>query len=759
MKKKLLSLLIGAAVLTAALTGCTKDNTGSSSGTGAASLPSGTTTPSSSEEQTPEQTEGNTSVEQQPEQVVNTLWDYGQVAFGGGGFVTGVFSTCEEGVYYARTDVGGAYRWDNSEKKWKSLSYWVSDEDKGLLGIDGLAVDPNDASKLYLLAGTSYFSAGKTALLKSGDYGEHFEVIELTDMITVHGNGMGRGNGERIAIDPNNTDIIFAGGRTGGMIKSTDGGNTWETVDSFPINSTKNENGINIILFDPDSAKDGASQRIYAAVSRKQSDNIFVSEDGGATWNPMEGAIDTYMPQRIKLDNSGNLYVTYGSEEGPWNQHAGAVYRYNKDGTAEDISPSGTPFGDIVIDPNDNNRMVLVTTQTWVQQPNGAFGDTFYVTTDGGKTWKDIMPDMSMTTNGMSWIEDCAIHWCSSLSIDPFDSGKIMVTSGNGIFACDNIWDEKPEFYFNSYGIEELVPLDILSIEGLPLLVTAGDYDGFISEDISVPGKRFGDKIGTTESITVAAQNTNYWAKLGRSEEKQLLTYSTDGGKTWNHIENSPVSGTVYTGGTIAFNADGSRLLWSPEKAPVTYYTEDFGATWNECGGMAGGDYYLIGDPSNKDYVYALGMGVYRSADGGKNFEKVKGITAPAGDRICVDPHNEGTFYIPDTMSLYKVTDHGDTVETVSTVRGCDVMSLGKAKNDGDPLVMYILGFAEGYKNKGIYMSEDNGATWKLVNDDLHQFGGTANGGFIGGDMNVYGRCYMSTAGLGVAYCDLKDKG
>jgi len=57
-------------------------------------------------------------------EVVDTGWTYGQVAVGGGGFVTGVFSTCEEGVYYARTDVGGAYRWDNEKQAWKSLNYW-----------------------------------------------------------------------------------------------------------------------------------------------------------------------------------------------------------------------------------------------------------------------------------------------------------------------------------------------------------------------------------------------------------------------------------------------------------------------------------------------------------------------------------------------------------------------------------------------------------------------------------------------------------
>ena len=82
---------------------------------------------------------------------VNTGWTYGQVAVGGGGFVTGVFSTCEEGVFYARTDVGGAYRWDDSTKQWRSLNYWVSEDDVGLMGISAIAVDPSNAAKVYLM--------------------------------------------------------------------------------------------------------------------------------------------------------------------------------------------------------------------------------------------------------------------------------------------------------------------------------------------------------------------------------------------------------------------------------------------------------------------------------------------------------------------------------------------------------------------------------------------------------------------------------
>lgn len=678
-------------------------------------------------------------------------WTYGQVAMGGGGFVTGVFSTCEENVYYARTDVGGAYRWDEAEGQWKSLNYWVSPEDVGLLGISAIAVDPENAAKLYVLAGTEYFSGGKTCVLISEDYGETFEVIDVSDLIRVHGNGMGRGNGERLAVDPKNKDIILAGGCASGIIRSTDGGKTWTQTD-FPVKGTVNGNGVNVIVFDPNT-----EGLVYAAASQT-SENLFVSKDSGATWSKLDWNPDQ-MPARIKIDSKGNLYVVCGDKEGPWNQSKGAVYKYDPtSGNAGNIAPGSTPFGDIVIDPTDESKMVLVTTQTWLQQPNGSFGDTFYVTTDGGATWTDKLSTMTMSTNDIPWIEDCAIHWCCSLAMNPFNTNEIMVTSGNGIFACDNIFDEAPAFYFNSNGIEETVPMDIVTLEDYPLVTATLDYDGFVHEDIFKHPMRHQDKIGSTTSITIAAQNRNYWAKVGGNESTQLLSISTDGGKTWSQVRRKPEKGKTFYNGTVAFNADGSRLIWIPENGFGGYYTEDLGDTWTPCEGIVGKGLYVIGDSVNPDYVYAYGTDkLYVSSDGGKTFSKKANDLFLMEDRLCITP-DEGCFYLPSGGGLYKTSDYGETLEKIDAVAQCNSVGIGKAKNEGDPYVIYIYGNTKENETIGIHMSEDGGATWTLITDEAHQFGGMGNGDMICGDLNVYGRCYMTTVGLGVVYCDKTEK-
>ncbi len=678
---------------------------------------------------------------------VNSDWKFGQVAMGGGGLVTGIFSTSEENLYYARTDVGGAYRWDNSEEHWVSLSYSISEADKGLLGIDGFAVDPNAPNKIYLLAGTEYYSSGKTAVMRSEDYGKTFETVEVTDMITVHGNGNGRQNGERIAVDPNDGNVIFAGGRKGGLIKSSDSGKTWAAVDSFPIKSTENGNGINGIVIDQLTGK------IYAAVSQKGTENIFVSDNSGESWSAAKGLPADYMPQRIKSDGAGNIYITYGASEGPSTEGGGGIYRINVNGSVQNISPAEKCFGDIVISADDSSRLVACTESVWSSQPNGSFGDEFYISEDSGKSWRCINGDMKMSNGGADWVTNYAMHWCGSMAIDPFDANTVMVTSGNGIFRCNNIWDDSPEFVFFVKGLEETVPLDCISIPNGELFTAIGDYDGFENINIAEYGRTHTERIGTTTSIAVAGLNTDIRVKVGGNESEQKLLYTENGGDSWTYITNKPNEKIPSYNGSVAVTADGKNIIWSTSGIGGSYYTADRGDTWEKIKGVQGG-YYVIADTVNPNYVYACGKdGLSVSSDCGKSFTATA-LSTEIG-RVSLSNGCEGTIYIPfRDNGLFVTEDHGQSFTKIASVKSCTAVGTGKGKDDSSPNVIYIWGQPDESSAEGIYMSEDSGASWERINDDLHQFGGLGNGNFIVGDNNIYGRCYISTVGLGLIYCD-----
>ena len=690
--------------------------------------------------------------------VADTGWKFSQVAMGGGGFVSGVFATKENGLYYARTDVGGAYRYNSETAKWQSISYDISEEDRGLLGISALAFAENEPNKVYLLAGTSYFSDGMTCLLISNDYGNSFERVDLTEMIKVHGNGMGRGNGERLAVDPKNSDIIYAGGNSGGMIKSTDGGKTFTALDMGTKTETSNGNGICSILIDPESGDDNGCTTIYAAISHTEEANLYKSTDGGATWSEIADAPQEIMVQRMKYNGARKIVITYANTEGPWNNNrsTGGIRVLDMEtDTMTDISPASMGYGDVVIDPENPDRMVACTENIYMAQPNGAFGDEFYLTTNGGAEWTKLNDIMKLTDGGVKWLATTSMHWCSSMCIDPNNTNKIMVVSGNGIFSCDNIWDETPEFYFFAKGIEETVPYELVSIPGGKLVTVCGDYDGFIQDSADEYGMVMNSTAGSMTSLAVAAQANNIWVKCGGNDQTNGFWYTEDSGETWINVKNSPLDGgSIAYEGAVGVSADGKTFYWAPGNGTFVYYTTDKGETWNQSKGGTSTK-KITADPVNPDYIYAASASsFYYSTDGGKTFKENIELAVFTEARPIVEPGVEGKVYMP-AMGLQVSTDNGQTFTRLDSVSYCGALGLGKGKTDDSPYVIYMWGKPAGEEEIGLYWSEDEGKTWSRINDSKHQFGGPGNGYFVYGDMNVYGRVYMSTVGLGVVYGDL----
>ncbi|HYH02906.1 MAG TPA: xyloglucanase, partial [Bacillota bacterium] len=61
------------------------------------------------------------------------------VTGGGGGYVPGIiFNTKEKDLIYARTDMGGAYRWEPSTGTWTQLLGWVGFDDWNWTGCESI---------------------------------------------------------------------------------------------------------------------------------------------------------------------------------------------------------------------------------------------------------------------------------------------------------------------------------------------------------------------------------------------------------------------------------------------------------------------------------------------------------------------------------------------------------------------------------------------------------------------------------------------
>ncbi|NLR68819.1 T9SS type A sorting domain-containing protein [Chitinophaga varians] len=678
------------------------------------------------------------------------------VAIGGGGFVSAIIpSKTEQNLVYARTDVGGAYRWNASTSSWVPLLDWVSDNEVGFLGVESLAIDPQKPNRVYMLVGISYFNNGRTAILRSDDYGNTFTQTDVSSQFKAHGNGMGRQAGEKLVVDPNNSNILYCGTRWNGLFRSTDAGATWSRLSSLDVTTTPNENGISFVVLDGSSAAGGATQRIIVGVSRSGSTNLYRSDNGGQSFAAVSGATTSFMPHRAVLSGNGNLYLTYGNGAGPsghWSlpepMDNGQIWKYNiSTGAWTNITPSGfnKAFGGISVDPGNPNRIVASTINTYMNQ-NGAWGDRMFLSTNGGASWVDVVDrGFSLDPDGITWVSGHAIHWAGSIEFDPFNTERVWVTSGNGIFRNDNI-SSSGTWRFAVKGLEETVPLGLESIPNGPALSVIGDYDGFRhSTNLSQYAPIHNPQMGTTSGLAVAAQNTNKIVRVGNA-----MYYSNNMGVTWT--QNS-MNGSH---GQVALSANGNTVLHSPKESSVTYRSTNNGASWAAVSGLSFNEARPVGDPvnSNKFYAYNPGNGaVMVSTNGGSSFSQAGSVAGGGSKIIRLAPGMEGHVWIAlNNGGLVRSTNSAQSFSTISGVSNCGAVGFGVAAPGTNYPAIYIWGTINNVR--GVYRSTDQGASWVRVNDDAHEYGGPGNGQFVQGDMNVFGRVYMSTAGRGIVYGD-----
>ncbi|MGA2443151.1 MAG: hypothetical protein ABSH08_19535 [Tepidisphaeraceae bacterium] len=704
------------------------------------------------------------------------LWR--SVKVGAGGFIPGiVFSRLEKGLVYLRSDIGGCYRWDDSQKQWIPLQDQMGEST--YFGGESIALDPIDPNTVYIAAGM--YHSEPPAILRSHDRGKTWEAFPVS--FRMGGNEDGRGVGERLAIDPNDNTILFFGSRYEGLWRSGDSGQTWQKAASFglkgrgvPRDDGPTNTGLSFVVFDPRSGTRGmATQTIFVGSTDPGARHLFRTDDAGKTWTGVEGGPALEMlPAQAQIDDEGILYLTYGKGTGPNGVSDGAVMKLDvKSGQWTDITPDKSPnrpgggYCGLSLDRERPGTLGVTTMNRWGPV------DTVWRTTDGGKTWMDIADkserDVSATPF-LLWGKDQAKlgWWMAAFAIDPFDSNHAAYATGATIYATDDFSNvsagRTTHWHPWVEGIEQTAILTLVSPpEGAHLLSGYADISGFVHDDLSVspPHMYENPQFGTTISLDYAGDQPLVIVRGGRPNGGQAsLGYSENGGHSWQPMTIPADAGRGRRApSTIIVSADGKTFM---VMTPTPLTTQDRGNTWTEVEGLPRGD-RPVADRVDPSAFYALDFKagrVFISSDGGATFKvsTVKGLpTSIAGDEptwregpwplvaTLGKPHD---LWLVSGAGLYHSSDGGRVFARVDSALKAELISFGKAAEGTDYPSIFAIGTMGGIK--AVWRSDDMGLTWSRVNDDQHQYGTRFR--CIAGDPRIFGRVYVGTDGRGVLY-------
>jgi photosystem II stability/assembly factor-like uncharacterized protein len=284
--------------------------------------------------------------------------------------------------------------------------------------VRALAPDPQNPGTLY---------AGKDGgVFKSTDGGAHWSAMMA---------GLTSTNISVLAIDPRDSNTVYAGTEGGGVFKSTNGGAHWSPINTGLIIRW---DAAYVIAF----AIDPSDPNILFAGTWGV--GVFKSTDGGAHWTPMTTGLTTSYVYMLVIDplNPDILYAE---------THGGGVFKSTDGGTLWVPMNTGLTnlyAAPLVIDP-------LVPDTLYVGGGNGVFKST-----NGGAEWSALIgsyvpalaidPSNPSTVYAGSWgngvykSTDGGAHWSimtsgldtlvAVLAVDPFEPNTLYAGTLTGVY-------------------------------------------------------------------------------------------------------------------------------------------------------------------------------------------------------------------------------------------------------------------------------------------------------------------------------------
>lgn len=552
-------------------------------------------------------------------------YKYKNLPIPGGGYVTGfLYHRQKKDVLYARTDIGGTYRFDAETQQWISLISHVSMRDLSETFPISMALDDTNPAMLYIACGINAEKSGVLAV--SEDYGEHFRYEKMPVM--VHGNLNGRGTGERLIVDRRNPRKLYYASQQEGLWVTENQGREWHKNAALPEEYLAFATQVGRALI---VSSAGVTRIDRDANMRGHS--LYVSYDDGGHFEELaepqgsviEGCrLNGLVAQRCASDGA-YLYVTFASTgrrsyviENGYSCDSGdtidgriARYEILEDGrigefceitpvtasrtvgkgldSMSDLSGKPLDFGFSGIDVSAQTPGMLVCT-TIVKDD----GDSVFRSYDSGESWQQVLYDLDegrITFRAPYMQPECngghsLIHWLSDIKINPYDDNEAWFNTGTGVFRTRNLRGGTCCFTDWCDGIEETVHLNVYAMPkgDVQVVDIVGDLGGFAFTDLDKPcansfadsgGNRYitcinADFSDSDPGVLVVTPRGNWKGKT-----KGGVICSRDQGRTFTRLEmpfglDSELDGALknienpnVNSGWVAMSPDCHHIVWS----------------------------------------------------------------------------------------------------------------------------------------------------------------------------------------------------
>lgn len=604
--------------------------------------------------------------------------------------------------------IRGLYKSTDGGQNWIRKDNGIKDQPN--MEMRGITVDPYDSNIVY--CGGNYL-ANEAALdqrgfiYKTTDGGENWKLLIEPDALV-----------RWIIVDPTDNNIIYAS--TGifdrfavkptGVLKSTDGGQTW-----VQINNGFNNLVVAALAMHPEDhltliAGTGKAST-FADEPSEINGGVFITHDGGQNWRQVD-------PIKASGDNSKAFSAVAFSPSNPTIVYAdaGNIFLRSEDGgeTWENYSV-GPNLGNGMLE-NRGQPIALAVLPT---DPNTIFMNAYdggvFISTDGGKTWQD---SSSGYAGSQVW----------GIAIDPKNPAFVVAVSKNGVHV--------------SYD-------------------AGGTWHGRISEGW----------INNIETVAIDPENRNN-ILIGRSITGDI-SRSTDGGFTWKHVL-GPLGEDIMRGRRaiheIAFAPSSPEMIYAATgvetlstvgatrdtQGPGIFKSMDGGVNWVTINkGLEGTSMNIMAvaiHPTNPDVVYLgeLNNGIYKTMDGGRSWTSANnGLLQTDIRALAIDPKNSDTIYAgAEFGGVWKSENGGDSWRNISSGLAPEASVRSIVIDPSQPNNLYAADI-----QTGVYRSTDSGASWQQIRHGLkvkaiHGLAISADGQTV----------YAATEGNGVYRLDLESQ-